>query len=449
MKINYFVLYLLLPVLALLSLGGCTKEDLNLKVDDLPPSAQSFLTDFFPNQTPLTVDRIVGDEAEELYLATFADDVSVSFNQKGYWLQFNMPDGNAPAIVQERYNRIFDFVNLHHQGKSLINMKRTVYGETGTLDNGKTYAFAGIGCIGEEIAPDNYTTLPNNMLDLIQKLYPDISYQHIVVNTEEDPEIDFKYKIWLNNKAIFSFSQDNELKSIDGSGELLPSELFDILPEYVQKQLERYNVETILQVYRNKCDYIIWTTPYHAYEICTEEPPLNVNPEAIQTFIDTYFGTGIIKSITTPAGGHETAQYKVMLPNGFDFDFDRRLLRWTDVDGHGQPFGEMQKKLLPEKLLQDIASNRNAEVTKIRRLPEGYLIVLTNGKAFEYDNNWTYKQERDFGQTAFDKVYTYIRSTYPKDLKARFVSWQGEAGWKYELQDGTILEFDLEGNLKP
>lgn len=448
MKINNFTLYLLLSSVSLLSLGGCIKDDSSLGIDDLPGGVQYYLSEFFPNQTPLKVEKVTDEETGELFLATFPDNVSASFNQEGYWQQFNMPDGNAPAVVQERYNTLFDYVNLHQKGKSLIRIKRTAYGESGTLNDGKTYAFYGLGCLGEEIASDKYTALPNNIRTLIEKLYPDIAYQHVVINAEEDPEVDFYYKIWLSNEATFAFSVDNELKSIYRNGEPLPSAVFDILPEKVLKELEKRNIKTIYQINRKECDYQIWDTPHNSYVICIKDlPPLNLSPEAIQVFIDTYFGTGITKSVSVPFDEHEISKYDVMLPNGFNFVLNGKTLGWTDVDGYGLPFGEMQKKLLPEKLLQYITSNFNAEVTKISLLPDGYQVVLTNGKAFECDTDWNYRQERTFTRTPYNKAYAYIRFTYPNDLDAKFASWQTGIGWEFRLKDNTIIKFDTEGNL--
>lgn len=78
-----------------------------------------------------------------------------------------------------------------------------------------------------------------------------------------------------------------------------------------------------------------------------------------------------------------------------------------------------------------------------------YLVVLTNGKAFECDNSWNYKQEHSFTRTGYNKAYSYIRFTYPNDLEANFTSWKEGIGWEFRLKDNTIIKFDTEGNLKP
>lgn len=452
MQTLHTVLCLFILSATILLFGGCTNENepdkSQITLEQLPSNARTYLTFLFPDKSPLKVEK--ADEPENVsyhFRATYADEVSIDFDEEGYWKNIHMPNGDVPEEIAERFETLYNYVTEVYKDNALVGITKTSYGELARLNDGQTLAFDLVEkYLGQELGVEGYKSLPNHIQELISMHFPEADYNHIIINPEAAETTIYKYWIWLDNKVSLLIDPQDEWVEINGNGQLLPQTLISILPERVQKELK--DVQSIYRIsIRNEGkEYHVWDSPSSSTLICTEEhPPINLNPKEIQAFIDEYFGAVTSKSVKVPAGHNAPLQYTVQLPNGFDFILGpQQLFLWSEVDGHGYPFLAMQEKLLPESALQYIAGNSEAKVTKARRLSDGYLLILTDGTALQFTFAGQFISRQEVTPTAYEKAYSYMRYQYPKDFSL-LSSWSAKEGWTFRLDDGTLVKFDLEG----
>ena len=90
MKSFYPVLYLCFLFGLLPFLGSCSEENESsgtIEMNQLPGTAQSFLSNYFPGQTPEKIERTNTDQenARLLYRVVFPNEVKVEFSENGGW----------------------------------------------------------------------------------------------------------------------------------------------------------------------------------------------------------------------------------------------------------------------------------------------------------------------------------------------------------------------------
>lgn len=82
--------------------GGCSNDDdENLKTKQLPIEAQNFLTYHLPDQSPSKIEKITSTDPEngDNYKVYFQDDLSITFNQIGDWLNITSPNSTFPGSL--------------------------------------------------------------------------------------------------------------------------------------------------------------------------------------------------------------------------------------------------------------------------------------------------------------------------------------------------------------
>lgn len=449
MKANYFVLSLFVCFSSLFMLGGCTNDDeKELSVDQLPIDMQWSLSSYFPGETPLKVEKVEVSDAEYNYCATFTNDVSAYFDEKGSWQRFSFPSGQAPSELVKRFAEVFDFMKTSYQEHNVIDLKATNYGVSVTLENEETLAFDYLSCIGRDLGNNGQTKLPNEIQEFKSQYFADTPYRDVILNDGINQKKPYKYKIWLEDNVMIEFASDNLYTIIDGNGALLPETISSALPEKVREQMATHKTIYRIQKYEEKKYYQVNVTPSNSLILHTDGPiNIYIDDNKIGEFINKYFGYYSSRIITIPSSSFERPkELEVKIPNGFNFKLTLDYYQWVWIDGHGLPFSDSLKTLLPQKALQHIASNSQAEITMAKNQEEGHLILMTDGKAFEFNPDWTFKSEQAYIQTPHDKAYSYIRYHYPKDLDASLYSYTKD-GYTFKMGDGTWLKFDQEGNL--
>jgi hypothetical protein len=121
---------------------------------------------------------------------------------------------------------------------------------------------------------------------------------------------------------------------------------------------------------------------------CDKEKLIQVNelPVVSKTFIDTHFADVGITAMVRERDGLDV-DYTVYLANGFEVDFNKSG-DWDDVDGHFQPVPESILALLPQPLLQHIATTfPNLSIVGVNKERYGYEISLSNDLELKFDTN--------------------------------------------------------------
>lgn len=449
MKANYVVLSLLICLSSLFMLGGCTNDEKELSVVELPADMRWSLSSYFPGETPLKVEKVKLSDSEYSYCATFSNNVFAYFDEKGNWLQFCFPDGNAPEEIVKRFDEVFDFMKTSYQGHHVTILTSTKYGVSATLENKETLAFDHLAYIGHDLGMNGEAKLPKDIQDFKSQYFAEVPYRDILVNEEINQERSYKYKIWLEDNVMIEFASDNLYTIIDGNGSPLPEAISHALPEKVKEQMTTHKTIYRIQKHEDKKYYEVKVTQSNSLILHTDGPiNITINDNKIEDFINKYFGHYTRRVITIPNSGFERPkEFEVKIPNGFNFKLSLDYYQWTKIDGYGRPFSDSLKTLLPEKALQYIASNSQAEITMMEELEEGYLVLLTDGKAFEFNSGWTFIKEQAYSRTPYEKVHAYIRYHYPEDINAWFYSSTGDGIYTFKLGDGTFLKFNSEGNL--
>jgi hypothetical protein len=112
----------------------------------------------------------------------------------------------------------------------------------------------------------------------------------------------------------------------------------------------------------------------------------NELPAVSKTFIETHFADVGITAMVRERDGLNI-DYTVYLANGFDVDFNKSG-EWDDVDGHFQSVPESVLALLPQPLLQHIATTfPNLSIVEVNKERYGYEIGLSNDLDLKFDSN--------------------------------------------------------------
>ena len=231
---------------------------------------------------------------------------------------------------------------------------------------------------------------------------------------------------------------------IEGNDQLLPASLIESLPEKVKEMLQEYSDVAVTRMAFFSPEYHIRISSSTTVIIDLNAKPVVIPYETINKFVKTYFGELHHIAISHPL--HEDRIiFNISIPNGFDFTTDEAG-QWFKMNGHGYPVPESLIATLPSGIHEYVSTQYDAKITRIE-ISDHYLIVLTDGTGLLFDRQGIFINKEKIEPGAYDKAYSYIRYRYPEDLNAHFSSWNGKDGFTFNLGDGTVVKFDLEGNL--
>ncbi|WP_288206627.1 PepSY-like domain-containing protein [uncultured Parabacteroides sp.] len=452
MKKSISIQCLLLSLFCITFFGGCSNDDdENLKTKQLPIEAQNFLTYHLPDQSPSKIEKITSTDPEngDNYKVYFLDDLSITFNQTGDWLNITSPNSTFPGSLNLFFSgEESEYIRKNYPNDPIIGITPTFFGNIFTLQSSKELAFQTYQCIflGETLDINSLDELPISIKQFISHHFPEAKYQTVIKNTSINEDADYNYIVWLNGNIKLEFDINNNWKELNGYGKLLPTSIIESLPTKVKEYLtNRYpdaQITSILLTHSTR--YTIRISQTLQVVIDPERENTTIEIDKINEFVNKYF-TGITsKSISVPFD-YITLIINVNLSNGFDITMNK-YYQWLTINGNGYPFPEALLSVLPDEINQYIAINAKEEITKVETVDYGYRIVLTNGEGVKFDFKGKYLGNEDIPITPYDKTYKYMRYHFPENLY-RPATFIAGSGWTYTLSDGTKIAFDLEGNL--
>lgn len=452
MKRQISIQCLLLSFFCIAFFSGCSNDDDdNLKTNQLPPEAQSFLTYHLPDQSPLKIEKITPTDLEngDNYKVYFQDDLSITFDQTGGWLNITSLNSIFPGSL-DRFvaNEESEYIRKNYPNDPITGVTRTFFGNIFTLQSNKELAFQTYQCtfLGEILNIHNLDELPISIKQFISHHFPETKYQTIIKNTSINKEADYNYIVWLNGNIKLTFDINNNWKELDGYGKLLPTSIIESLPTKVKEYLaKKYPDAQITAIHlSHSTRYTIRVSQTLQVVIDPERENTTIEVNKIDEFINKYFPGITSKSISIPFD-YITLVISVNLPNGFDITMNK-YYQWLTINGNGYPFPEVLLSVLPDEINQYLVINAKEEITKVETVDYGYRIVLTNGEGIKFDFKGEYLGNEDIPTTPYDKTYKYMRYHFP-EKDCRLVTFIVGSGWTYTLFDGTKIMFDLEGNL--
>lgn len=390
MKIFNTTLCLFITLFCITFLSGCSNDDennTNIKTEQLPIDAQSFLTNFFPDQLPLVIEKSVATdpESELSYKVNLPNDISITFDETGKWTNISSLNGTFPETLDPFFAiEKKEHIELNYPNDPITGITRTFYGEIFTLQSNKQLAFQTFEnkFLGETITEDE---LPMVIQHFVSTHFPDVAYQTIIKNTSTDKDPDYKYMVWMNGNFKLQFDANNKWNELDGCGSLLPFSIIQSLPSEVQERLaERYpdaEVTYILLSYDTRYNFRINDSTIAVIDPKRESVYVDVNK--IEDFINKYFDNITSKSISIPREWI-TLVITVKLPNGFIIEMDENY-QWLTIDGNSKPFPESLLPVLPENIPQYVSTHSAANITKAEKSDSGYMITLTNGDELQFN----------------------------------------------------------------
>lgn len=177
MKSFYPVLYLCFLFGLLPFLGSCSEENESsgtIEMNQLPGTAQSFLSNYFPGQTPEKIERTNTDQenAPLLYRVVFPNEVKVEFSENGGWKRLMIPDQKLPGSLDSLWGKIIEYVQQLFPDDPFIGIENACYGDCVLLSSGKKIAFHYDGtCIGYEMDIKDESGGRNLYVILLQRIF--------------------------------------------------------------------------------------------------------------------------------------------------------------------------------------------------------------------------------------------------------------------------------------
>ena len=191
MKSFYPVLYLCFLFGLLPFLGSCSEENESsgtIEMNQLPGTAQSFLSNYFPGQTPEKIERTNTDQenARLLYRVVFPNEVKVEFSENGGWKRLMIPDQKLPGSLDSLWGKIIEYVQQLFPDDPFIGIENACYGDCVLLSSGNKIAFYYfVTCVfydrgqwtevngGTELLPVSILeTLPAKVTEQLYRDYP-------------------------------------------------------------------------------------------------------------------------------------------------------------------------------------------------------------------------------------------------------------------------------------
>lgn len=391
MKRSISIQCLLLSFFCITFFSGCSNDDdHNLKTKQLPIEAQNFLTYHLPDQSPSKIEKITSTDPEsgDNYKVYFQDDLSITFDQTGDWLNITSPNGIFPGTL-ERFvsNEDSKYIQKNYPNDPIVGVTPTFFGNIFTLQSSKELAFQTFQYIflGEILNINNPEELPASIKQFISRHFPEAKYQTIIKNTSINAENDYNYIVWLNGNIELVFDTNNNWKELDGYGKLLPTSIIESLPikvkEYLTNRYPEAQITAILLAHST--EYTIRVSKTHLVVIDPEKEYISIQLNKIDEFINKYFVGITSKTISTP-DYYTKPIIKIELPNGFVIIMNKYYQGLT-INGNGHPFPEALLNVLPDEINQYMVINAKEKITKVETVDYGYQIVLTNGEELKFD----------------------------------------------------------------
>ena len=234
---------LVFSLLFMFLLAACSNDDdENLKTKQLPIEAQNFLTYHLPDQSPSKIEKITSTDPEngDNYKVYFQDDLSITFNQIGDWLNITSPNSTFPGSLNLFFSEEeSEYIRKNYPNDPIIEITPTFFGNIFTLQSNKELAFQTYQCIflGETLDINSLDELPTSIKQFISHHFPEAKYQTIIKNTSINEDTDYNYIVWLNGNIKLEFDINNNWKELDGYGKLLPTSIIESLPTKVKEYL--------------------------------------------------------------------------------------------------------------------------------------------------------------------------------------------------------------------
>lgn len=390
MKTINATLCLFIALFCITFLSGCSNDDennRNIKTEQLPIDAQSFLTNFFPDQPPLTIEKSAATDPEVglSYKVSLPNDISIIFDETGKWTNISSLNGTFPKTLDPFFTEDKkEYIGKNYPNDPVTGLTKTFYGKIFTLQSDKQLVFQTFQSkfLGETISDND---LPAEIRKFVSTHFPDVAFQTIIKNTSTDNDPDYKYMVWMNGNFKLQFDADNKWNELDGFGSLLPVSIIQSLPTEVKERLaERYpdaEVTYILLSYDTRYNFRINDSTIAVIDPKRESVYVDVNK--VEDFINKYFDNITSKSISVPTDWI-TLVIKVKLPNGFVIEMDE-YYQWLTINGNGNPFPDTLLPILPENIHQYVSTHSNENITKAEKSDSSYQITLTNGNELQFN----------------------------------------------------------------
>lgn len=451
MKSFYPVLYLCFLFGLLPFLGSCSEENESsgtIEMNQLPGTAQSFLSNYFPGQTPEKIERTNTDQenARLLYRVVFPNEVKVEFSENGGWKRLMIPDQKLPGSLDSLWGKIIEYVQQLFPDDPFTGIENACYGDCVLLSSGKKIAFYYDGtCIGYEMDIKDESGVPQPVRDFVATYFPDGVFQAVVEHIP-NKNVTAGYSFWLENGFKCVLNDRGQWTEVNGGTELLPVSILEALPAKVTEQLYRdYPAAQVTYIRLEGTCYTIQVSKTVYVTIDPESKPIVVPVMQAQALAEEYFGK--LRSISISHPLHtDVLNFKVCLPNGFNMLVNEDASEWLNIDGNGFAFPEKLVASLPEKITEYISAHSNSEITRVdRSVAASFLVELTNGDGLMFDSQGGFLGKEKIELSISEKTYRYMRHQFPDDLNMYFSSYSIE-GWIYKLGDGSQARFDRDGN---
>lgn len=451
MKTFYSVFYLCFLLCLPFSVVGCSEDNElsgEIEINQLPGTAQFFLSNYFPGQSPEKIERtMTGQEDDQLlYRVAFPDEVKVEFNENGGWKSLMVPNQNLPESLQSLFGGVIAYVKQHFSNDPFVGVENTCYGECVLLNSGKKVAFYyDQTCVGYEMDIKGESSLPQPVREFTEKYFPDGTFEAVIEHIP-DGEFPAGYTFWLENGFKCVLDDRGEWTEVNGGTELLPTSILETLPAKVTEDLHRnYPNAQVTFIRLEGTRYTIQVSKTVYVTIDPESKPIVVPLMQAQALAEEYFGKQSSISISHPLHS-DVLNFTVRLPNGFNMLVNEDASAWINIDGNGFAFPEKLVASLPEKITDYVSGYSNSEITRVdRSVAASYLVELTNGDGLMFDSQGDFLGKEKIELSASEKVYRYMRYHYPNDLDMYLGSYSIE-GWVYKLSDGSQVRFDRNGN---
>ena len=417
-----------------------------------PEAVQAALDHYFPDQVPSSAEELNDEASGALrYLVTYGTDACILVDAEGEWQFVECTESPLPEVLQEEYAGQFQTIAQEYPNDEPISLQQAAYGVTMGLMNGELLAFEensgtllGNELMGYEGKAEAIEILPSEAYSFVYAYFS----EYPVLNILQPVDKKFSYKVYLEDGLCISFDASNQWVVAESTGDaFLPTSFLASLPDEVKEMM---TTDEIVRVERKiepeTIQYYVEATGGHGFGISMDNPnrPILFPTEAIDAFIETYFGIDPTPKKTVYSSS--TQDFRVSLPNGFDFVLNEAG-EWLEVDGNGTPLSEMKQSIIEESILQQAEAEYQTTITFVQKEADQLVLRDEAGNAYIYKDN-TFQRLEGIWEP-MKKAYRYIRHHYPEDFDATFIYSSPDEGIIYQLGNGEKVRFDVKGNVLP
>lgn len=136
-----FFSYLILGLMACLSLASCSDDDdeVVVPIEELPSAAKVFLNEFYPSDKTMRVERD-GEHAGTEYDVTLSSGAEIEFDRKGEWISVEAPrGGSVPAGLV--IAPIAEYITVNYPNDAIVGLSKEIYGFETDLSSGTDLMF--------------------------------------------------------------------------------------------------------------------------------------------------------------------------------------------------------------------------------------------------------------------------------------------------------------------